>query len=308
MGADHHHDSGGLPDAANRRQWRRLAVALASSVVVLVAVAVGGLLSGSLALLADAAHQFADVFALALALTATTLAARPPSQQRTFGWERAEVLAAGADAVLLLGVTAWVAVEAVSRLRHPQPVDAPLMLAAAAFGLVAGAVSLGFLHGGHRENFAVRGAYLEVLGDLLGSLAAVVAAVVIWAGGPLRIDAVASLLIAGMMAPRALALLASAAHVLLEGAPRGLDLGHVREHILGVPGVLDVHDLHAWTITSGRPVLTAHVVVAEEAIGGDCGASVLDRLADCLDHHFDVAHSTFQLEPSGHRDHEPRMH
>jgi cobalt-zinc-cadmium efflux system protein len=173
------HDSGGLPDAANRRQWRRLAFALASSVVVLVAVAVGGLLSGSLALLADAAHQFADVFALALALTATTLAARPPSQQRTFGWERAEVLAAGADAVLLLGVTAWVGVEAVSRLRHPQPVDAPLMLAAAAFGLVAGAVSLGFLHGGHRENFAVRGAYLEVLGDLLGSLAAVVAAVVI---------------------------------------------------------------------------------------------------------------------------------
>jgi cobalt-zinc-cadmium efflux system protein len=305
----HGHSHGdGTPAAANRRQWRRLAAALGSSVVVLTAVTIGGLVSGSLALLADAAHQLADVFALALALTATTLAARPPSQQRTFGWERAEVLAAGADALLLLGVTAWVAVEAVDRLRHPQPINAPLMLAAAAFGLVAGAVSLGFLHGGHRESFAMRGAYLEVLGDLLGSLAAAVAAIVIWAGGPLRSDAVASLLIAALMAPRALALLASAAHVLLEGAPRGLDLGHVREHILGVPGVLEVHDLHAWTITSGRPVLTAHVVVTDDAIGGDCGASVLDRLADCLDHHFDVAHSTFQLEPAGHRDHEPRLH
>ena len=256
MGADHHHDSGGLPDAANRRQWRRLAVALASSVVVLVAVAVGGCLG----LAGTARRRRAPV---RRRLRARARADRdhagraPPSQQRTFGWERAEVLAAGADAVLLLGVTAWVAVEAVSRLRHPQPVDAPLMLAAAAFGLVAGAVSLGFLHGGHRENFAVRGAYLEVLGDLLGSLAAVVAAVVIWAGGPLRIDAVASLLIAGMMAPRPWRCLASAVHVLLEGRRAGWTSGTSGSTSSASPACWTcttcTPDDHQWAAGADRP-------------------------------------------------------
>lgn len=287
---------------------RRLAGALAVSVAATAAVAAGGWVSGSLALLADAAHQLADVLALTLGLGAALLARRPPSARRTFGWERAEVLAAGGNALLLLGVTGWIAVEAVLRLRRPEDVHAPVMLGTALFGLLANGVSLRFLHGGHQHSFAVRGAYLEVLADLLGSAAAALAAAVIWAGGPLRADAVASLLIAGLMAPRAVLLLGSAGHVLLEGAPRGLDLDHVRDHIVGVPGVLDVHDLHAWTITSGRPILTAHVVVDDTAIVGDCGASVLDRLGECLAHHFDVAHSTFQLEPASHRAHEPGLH
>lgn len=304
-GHGHGHGRGHGPALGSAR---RLGGALAVSLVATAAVATGGWLSGSLALLADAAHQLADVLALTLGLGAALLARRPPSVRRTFGWERAEVLAAGGNALLLLGVTAWIAVEAVLRLRRPEAVDAPLMLGTAVFGLLANSVSLRFLHGGHQHSFAVRGAYLEVLADLLGSAAAALAAVVIWAGGPDRADAVASLLIAALMAPRAVLLLASAGHVLLEGAPRGLDLDHVRDHIVGVPGVIEVHDLHAWTITSGRPVLTAHVVVDDTAILTDCGASVLDRLAECLAHHFDVAHSTFQLEPATHRAHEPRLH
>jgi cation diffusion facilitator family transporter len=299
MATGHEHGGGGA---------RRLSAALLVSLVSLAAVATGGLLSGSLALLADAAHQLADVLALTLGLGAALLARRPPSARRTFGWERAEVLSAGGNALLLLVVTAWIAVEAVGRLADPQPVHAPLMLATAAFGLLANTLSLRFLHGGHQHSFAVRGAYLEVLADLLGSAAAAAAALVIWFGGPVRADSVASLLIAALMAPRALLLLGAAGHVLLEGAPRGLDLGHVRDHILGVPGVLEVHDLHAWTITSGRPILTAHVVVADQSILTDCGASVLDRLGECLDHHFDVAHSTFQLEPATHQAHERRLH
>jgi cobalt-zinc-cadmium efflux system protein len=281
---------------------------LAITLTVLVVQVAGGLLAGSLALLADAGHLATDAVGLTLALLAIRVAARAPTARRTFGWRRAEVLAAAANALLLLGVAVAVVVEAVRRLAHPPDVAPGPVLAVGALGLVAGGVCLALLARGQRESLTLRGAFLEVLGDTLGSVAVLVAAAVVWLTGDTRADPVASLLIAALIVPRALRLLRDAGEVLLEGTPRGVDLAEVRRHMLAQPGVVDVHDLHAWTITSGMPVLSAHVTVDDGVLGLGCGGSVLDRLHACLRHDFDVEHSTFQLEPAGHRDHEGADH
>lgn len=295
------HDHGRGDGRAARRG--RLAVAFGIAVGVLVLEVVGGLLSGSVALLADAAHVAGDAAGVGLALFATTMASRPPTDRRTFGWQRLEVLAAALNAALLLAVTGWVLYEAVSRLAQPARVEPGLMLVVAGIGLAANAVSLVVLSGADRDNLNIRGAYLEVLADLLGSAAVVVAAVLIATTGFDRADAVVAVLIAVAVLPRALGLLREAVDVLLEATPRGVDLLHVREHLLSAPGVRDVHDLHAWTITSGLPVLSAHVVV-DDALLAQGNGRVLDRLGQCLAGHFDVEHSTLQLEPAGHADHE----
>ncbi len=312
MSAQHGHGRGhghgarvGTATGDNRR---RLVVVLAITVVVMVLQVVGGLLAGSLALLADAGHMLADAAGVGAALVAASLAARPATDARTYGLLRAEILAALANALLLAGVAAWVLVEAVRRLDSPPDVESGLMLAVAAVGAVANLVSLLVLRRGQRESLNVRGAYLEVLGDLLGSVAVVVAGLVIVATGATRADAVASVAIGVMILPRAWNLLRDVVDVLLEATPRGVDLDHVRDHITSVRGVVDVHDLHAWTITSGMPLLSAHVVVDEECITEGRSGEVLDRLTDCLEGHFDVAHCTFQLEPVGHREHEPAHH
>jgi cobalt-zinc-cadmium efflux system protein len=183
------------------------------------------------------------------------------------------------------------------------------MLTVAVVGLAANAVSLYLLHHGQSESLNVRGAYLEVLGDLLGSVAVIVAAAVIWLTGFTRADAIASVLIGLMILPRTWGLLRDAVDVLLEAAPKNVDLTHVRDHILNIPGVVDVHDLHAWTITSGVPVLSAHVVVDDVVLAEGCnGGAVLDKLGECLAGHFDVEHCTFQLESASHRDHEAAYH
>lgn len=270
---------------------------------MLVLEIVGGLLSGSIALLADAAHVAGDAAGVGLALFAATMAGRPATLHRTFGWQRAEVLAAAVNAALLLAVTGWVLVEALQRLSQPSDVDPATMLVVAVIGMVANGVSLVVLSGADRDNLNVRGAYLEVLADLLGSAAVVLAAVLIAFTGLQRADAVVAVGIAIAVVPRALRLLREAVDVLLEATPKGVDLAHVRQHLLGVAGVLDVHDLHAWTITSGLPVLSAHVVVDDAVLAAGNGR-VLDALSACLAGHFDVEHSTLQLEPAGHREHE----
>ena len=295
---------GGHGHAAAGRSRGRLLAALLIATVVFVVELVGGLVSGSVALLADAGHVATDAAGVGLALFAATMAARPATLTRTFGWQRAEVLAAAVNAAVLLAVGGWVLIEAVGRLSSPTEVDAGPMLAVAALGLVANAVSLLILAGADRSNLNIRGAYLEVLADLLGSVAVVVAAVVIFTTGFDRADSVVGILIAIAIVPRALRLLREAVDVLLEATPRGVDLNHVRDHVLGIAGVVDVHDLHAWTITSGLPVLSAHVVVEDSALARGHGAQVLDELGSCLAGHFDVAHCTFQLESVGHRDHE----
>jgi cobalt-zinc-cadmium efflux system protein len=297
----------GAPTAAAGERGRLLAV-LAIILSVLVLEVVGGLLSGSLALLADAGHLGTDALGIGVALLAVRIGGRTPTARRTFGWQRAEVLAAGANAVLLLGVAGWVAIEAVRRLTDPPDLAPGPVLLVGAIGLVANGVCLLLLARGQRESLTVRGAFLEVLGDALGSVAVLVSAGVVWLTGDPRADPVASLLIAALIVPRAYRLLRESGEVLLEGTPRGVDLAEVRRHILSQPGVVDVHDLHAWTITSGMPVLSAHVTVADPVLADPCGGGVLDRLHECLRHDFDVEHSTFQIEPAGHRSHEGADH
>jgi cobalt-zinc-cadmium efflux system protein len=293
---------------AGGRHRGRLAWALGIAVGVFVLEVVGAIVTGSLALLADAGHVLTDVLGVALALVAATMAQRPPSLRRTFGWQRLEVLAAALNALLLIGVGTYVAIEAVQRLITPEPVQAGLMLVFAVAGMVANAVSLRILTAGKDESINVRGAYLEVLGDLLGSLAVVSAAVVIMATGWERADPVASLLVAFMILPRSLKLLRDAVRILLEAAPPDLDVGEVRTHLTRVTGVRDVHDVHVWTITSGVPALTAHVVV-DSARLAECGpGSMLDQLQQCARECFEIEHTTFQLEPTDHAAHEHGAH
>ncbi|KUP95831.1 cation diffusion facilitator family transporter [Thermobifida cellulosilytica] len=298
MGHDHHTAAG-----AHRG---RLLLVLGLTIGVMVLQVVGGLATGSLALLGDAGHMAVDSFGIALALFAVWIANRPSSAERTFGLQRAEILAAAANALLLFALCGFIGYEAVRRLIDPEPVSAPAMLAFSAVGLAANLVALVLLHRGQSESLNLRGAYLEVLGDLLSSAGVVVAALVVWATGWERADSVASLAIALFIVPRAWHLLDEALHILLEAAPRDVDLGEVRRHLRTQPGVLDVHDLHAWTITSGVPVLSAHVVVEDSALS-DTGR-LLDRLHECLSRHFSIDHSTLQVEPVGHAQHEGARH
>jgi cobalt-zinc-cadmium efflux system protein len=304
----HGHSHGPPPGTAGRAHRRRLAIVLAMTLLVMGAEIVGAVVSGSLALLADAGHMATDALGVALALGAVTLAQRPARGRRTYGWQRAEILAAVANGLLLLAVAGYVLVEAIRRLGDPPEIGSTVMLVVASAGLLVNLVSLGLLHRGRRESLNVRGAYLEVLGDALGSAAVIVAAVVIWLTGWTPADTVASLAIGFLVVPRAWHLLREALDVLLENAPRGVDLDDVRAHILGVEGVLGVHDLHAWTITSGMPVLSAHVVVTDEALEAGHGGRVLDALCECLGDHFDVEHCTFQLEAVTHAAHESPVH
>jgi cobalt-zinc-cadmium efflux system protein len=289
-------------------QRRRLALVLGLTLAVLVAEVVGAVLSGSLALLADAGHVATDVVGIGLALGAVTLAQRPARGRRTFGWQRIEILAAVANGLLLIAVAGYILVVAIRRIGNPPEIESGLMLWVAAGGLLVNLVSLAVLHRGRRESLNVRGAYLEVLADALGSVAVIAAAVVILTTGWTFADTVASLAIGVLVLPRAWHLLREALDVLLEAAPRGVDMAEVRTHILEVDGVLDVHDLHAWTITSGLPVLSAHVVVTEEALAAGHGGRVLDALCECLGEHFDVEHCTFQLEGESHAGHEAPVH
>ncbi len=275
--------------AADRR---RLTVALAIAVGLLVIEVVGGIAANSLAVLADAGHVLADVTGIGLSLVAMGIAGRPATDGRTFGYYRAEILAAVANAVLLVGVAAFVLVSAIGRLDDPPEVQGGLMFVLGIVGLVANGTSATLLRRSQAGSLNVRGAYLEVLGDLVGSAAVIVAAVVLAATGWQDADAVASIVVALLIVPRTVGLLREALDVLLEATPRGLHLEVVRAHILRAEGVADVHDLHAWTITSALPVISAHVVLSPGAVP----ARVLDELCACLTGDFDVEHSTFQLE------------
>ena len=270
----------------------RLAAVLCLDVVILAVEVAGAWAANSLALLADAGHMFTDVAGVAMALLAIWFAGRPATSGRTFGYLRLEVLAAGANATMLIGIGAVVLVEAWQRLSRPPEVGSGLMLAVALVGLLANGISFALLRDAQRESLNLRGAYLEVLGDMAGSAAVLVAAAVIALTGWTPADALASVAIGILILPRTLSLLGEATNVLLEATPKDVDLDEVRAHIRGARGVRDVHDLHAWTITSGLNVLSAHVVIGPEVQT----AQVLDELCRCLSGDFDIEHSTFQLE------------
>lgn len=295
------------PTATGRHRSRLVAVLVITACGVAVEIA-GGLVSGSLAVLADAGHMVTDLCGLVIALVASGLAGRPASNRRTFGLQRAEILAALANTLLLFGIAIWILAEAVRRWNSPAEVDAPLMLGVAVFAGCVALVGVLILRTGSGESLNIRGAYLEVLGDLAGSVAVVIAALVILGTGWTRADSIASAVVFVMIVPRAWSLLRSVLSVLLESTPPGVDLDTVRRHILELPGVLSVHDLHAWTITSGMPVLSAHVVVEDAAFSGGSSGRILDRLCECLGDHFDVEHCTFQIEPAEHQSHETPQH
>jgi cobalt-zinc-cadmium efflux system protein len=291
----------GSPAAEDRS---RLIVVFAITLGVFVVEVVGGLVTNSLALLADAGHMFTDVTGIGLTLAAIWFARRPASEARTFGFLRLEILAAVINAVLLFGVAAYVLFEAWQRLSEPADIESGLMLAIAVVGLTANAVSLGLLRRAQARSLTMRGAYLEVFGDLLGSIAVIVAAVVITTTGWVAADPIASVVIGIMIIPRTWRLLREAVDVLLEATPKGIDMADIRQHILDAPGVADVHDLHAWTITSGVNVVSAHVVLEPTADP----PAVLDELCRCLSGDFDIEHSTFQLETSDRRRLEEARH
>ncbi len=279
-------------------------VVLGLSLVVLVAELVGAWWSGSLALLADAGHVATDAGAVTLALSASYVASRPVSSRRTFGLHRAEVLAALVNAAVLVLLCGYLLVEGVLRLVDPPPLDAGPMLAFAVAGLLANAVAVRVLTHRQGSSLNMRGAYLEVLSDLVGSAAVVLAAVVVLTTGFLRADPLATIGIAVLIAPRAVSLAREAADVLLEATPSHLDVEEIEGHLLEVPGVVDVHDLHVWTITSGLPSLSVHLTVEDAVLAERGVGALLDEFSACVADHFDVDHTTFQVEPRSHRDHE----
>lgn len=308
-GHDHGHSHGGPPPTgtAAAAYKGRLRIALGITLSVMVVEIVGGLVTNSLALIADAAHMATDALGLAMALLAIHFANRPPTQNATFGYARAEILAALANCLLLLGVGGYVLIEAVERFITPAETKGGLTIVFALVGLVANMISLSLLVKGQKDSLNVRGAYLEVLADALGSVTVLVAAGLILLTGWSYADPIASLVIGLMIVPRTVKLLRETLSVLLEAAPKGVDMAEVREHILRTPGVEDVHDLHAWTITSGMPVLSAHVVVSQDLLDSVGHEKVLHELQGCLGDHFDVEHCTFQLEPGGHAAHEAKL-
>ncbi|MCX4903646.1 cation diffusion facilitator family transporter [Streptomyces sp. NBC_00878] len=285
----------------------RLRVALSITLTVMMVEIVGGIVADSLALVADAAHMATDALGLAMALLAIHFASHPPSGSRTFGYARAEILAALANCLLLLGVGGYVLYEAIQRFVAPAETEGGLTALFGLIGLVANVVSLSLLMRGQKDSLNVRGAFLEVAADALGSLAVLLSALLVLTTGWQAADPVASIVIALMIVPRTWKLLRETLNVLLEAAPEDVDMAELRSHIRALPGVEGVHDLHAWTITSGLPVLSAHVVVGSEALDAIGHEKMLHELRSCLGDHFDVEHCTFQLEPGGHAAHEMRL-
>ncbi|WP_019873137.1 cation diffusion facilitator family transporter [Sporichthya polymorpha] len=288
-----------------------LASVLGVTLVVLIAEVVGALWSGSLALLADAGHMLTDAAGLSLALFAAVLMQRPPSDRLTWGYRRAEILAAAAQAAVLLAVASYILVEAVRRMFDPGEIESGVMVVFGVVGLLGNAVAIGLLARArrtHGENLNTRAAMLEVINDALGSVAVLVAAAVIALTGWARADAVVSLLIGVLIVPRTWRILRQAVNILLEATPSDLDMTEVRRHLLELPHVQAVHDLHASTVGTGLPVLTVHLVVDDDCFHDGHLMTLLDEAQDRLAGVFDVEHSTIQFEAASHSAHERHAH
>jgi cobalt-zinc-cadmium efflux system protein len=264
--------------------------------------------SGSLALLADAGHMLTDIGALSGALWATHLAAKPPSDRFTFGLKRAEILSAAINGVTLLVIAAVIGSDAVGRLITPAPVDGIALVVVAGVGVAVNVAATWILANANRSSMNIQGAFAHILTDLYAFIATLAAGTVIISFSYRRADSIASLIVVGLMLRAAWPLLAGSGRVLLQGTPESIDLGEIRRHLAQLPEVVTVHEVHAWTLTSDLPVLSAHVVVADACLTDGSAGGVIDRLQACLAGHFDVEHSTFQLEPATHADHEHPQH
>lgn len=259
----------------------------------MIVEAVGGWLSGSLALIADAGHMATDVASLALAWSAFKLGRRPADSRRSYGYRRLPVLAAYTNGIALLALILWIVVEAALRMAQPQPVLAPQMLAVAVAGLLVNIAAYWILHRRGGSDLNSRGAMLHVLGDLLGSVAAIAAGIIVWTTGWTLADPLLSLLVAALLARSSLTMVRQSAHILLEGAPEGLQTGTVARVVAAVPGVAEVHHIHLWSLTEDRPLLTLHARVAD---GAD-HPTVLAAIAERLRTELQIEHATVQLEP-----------
>ena len=290
MGAAHSHDDG--PDPGLGRGRRALALALALVVAFMVVEVVGGLAFDSLALLADAGHMLADAASLALALGAAWLAGRPATPARSFGFRRAEILAALANGVALVAVAIWVVIEAVGRFWDPPEVAGGGVLAIGIAGLAVNLAAAGLLHRGRRETLNMSAAYRHVIADAAGSAGVIVAAIVVITTGWTRADPLISVVIAGLICLGAWSILRESVRVLLEAAPAGIDPEEVGAAIAARPGVREVHDLHVWEITSGFPALSAHVIVGDAE---DCHRRRRD-IAAMLARRFGITHATLQMD------------
>ncbi|WP_347353957.1 cation diffusion facilitator family transporter, partial [Intrasporangium sp.] len=299
-GHGHGHTHGVGAGADRRYLWAALLLLLAFMLGEVVAAVV----SGSLALLSDAGHMLSDVGAIAAALWALHLAARPAQGKWTFGWKRAEIVSAAGNGITLLVVSAIIAVEAIRRLVSPPEVEGGIVLAVALVGVVVNIAAAWVLARANRSSLNIEGAYQHILTDLYGFIGTVVAGVVILVTGWTRADPIASLVVVVLMLRAAHALLRDSGRVLLEAAPEDMDLSEVRRHLLEPEHVIDVHDLHVWTVTSGLPTLSCHVVLTDSCFRDGHAPALLDDLQACLHGHFDVEHSTFQLEPAEHAQHE----
>lgn len=254
---------------------------------------IGGILTGSLALLADAGHMFADVGAIALALFASWFAQYPATTQKTFGYYRIEILAALTNGLVLAGISFWIIWEATQRWNNPPEVRGGWMFIIATGGLIINLISASLLHKGHENDLNLKGAYLHILGDLLGSVGAIVAAALIFWNGLYLADPLFSIMISLLVLFSAGKLVVEAVNVLLEGSPAHINVASVKEALLELEGVVSVHDLHVWSITSGKDALAAHVVVAHDAFK----AETLSCIQHCLKEKFGLSHVTLQLEP-----------
>ena len=307
MGAGHEHGPG-VPEAGQPGDKRRkLWIAFGITATIVVAQAVGSVVTGSLALLTDTAHAITDASGLLVALIAATLMLRPATSTRTWGFRRIEVIAALGQATLLLVVGFYTAIEGIRRLFEPPEVPATELLVFGIVGLAANITAILILSSSRGANFNMRAAFLEVLNDALGSLGVIVAAIVIATTGFQRADALAGLFIAALIVPRAFKLMRETTSVLMEFTPKGLNLDEVRAHILELEHVKDVHDLHASTVATGLPTITAHVVVEDECFTDGHAAEVLHAVKECVAEHFEVSvnHSTFQIETAHISDDEP---
>ena len=307
----HHGHAGGLShthEVSPLADRRYLVAALGLIVGFMVLELLVGVVAGSLAILADAGHMLTDAGAIGGSVWALHLAQRPHTDTWSFGLKRAEILAAAANGVTLLVVGVVVLVEAIRRLMHPPAVTGSALVAIAIAGVVCNLVATWVLSKADRTSLNVASAFQHILTDLYGFIGTAVAGVVVITTGWRRADPVASLLVVVLVLRAAWALLRASGHVLLEGTPEDVDLDVVRQHLGELPEVLSVHDLHAWTLTSALPALTAHVVVTDACLNDGSAAQVLDRLQHCVAAHFDVEHSTFQLEAASHADHELGSH
>jgi cobalt-zinc-cadmium efflux system protein len=287
---------------------RYLWIAIALLTCYLLTEVVVAVASHSLALLSDAGHMLTDIAAIAAALWAMHLAARPASGAWTFGWKRAEILSAAGNGIGLLVISGLITVEAIRRLINPPAVAGGAVLVIALIGVAINLAATWVLARANRSSLNIQGAYRHILTDLYAFIGTVVAAIIIITTGFNRADSIASLIVVALMLKAAWELLRDSGRVLLEVAPQGTDLDTIRSHLLDTEHVSDVHDLHVWTLTSDLPTLSAHVVLDDACFNDGHAPQLLDQLQACLAGHFDVEHSTFQLEPASHADHEHGTH